>query len=459
MLKIYNSLTRRKEIFKPIIPNKVGIYVCGMTVYDYCHLGHARSMVCFDVVVRYLRFQGMQVKYVRNITDIDDKIIKRAQQEGEDPFLLANKFIKIMQEDTEQLYILPPDQEPRAVQCMPQIISLIKALIDNKYAYIATNGDVYYDVNRFKKYGELSHKDILGQEAGIRIDVVEVKRNPLDFVLWKQAKSGEPSWNSPWGKGRPGWHAECSAMAIHSLGETFDIHGGGVDLQFPHHENEIAQSEGVTGKPFVKTWMHVGFLQINRQKMSKSLKNFFTIREVLERYHPETIRYFLLSAHYRSHLNYSLENLISAEKALERFYATLRTLPMIGVEAAENAYEARFNAAMDDDFNTPEALAVLFDMTHEINRLRVNSIEQAARLGIKLLRLGQILGILNCNPNAFLQHGLKYDEVKVIEKLIIARDKARKDKDYLEADRIRNRLKTMNVELEDSTKGTTWRKL
>jgi len=458
MLKIYNSLSRQKQAFKPISANKVGIYVCGMTVYDYCHLGHARSMVCFDVIVRYFRSQGYAVNYVRNITDIDDKIINRANEQGEDYHVLTTKFIQALHEDTQALNILPPSHEPRATDCMSDIIALIERLIDKKYAYLAENGDVYYDVDKFPRYGCLSRKDIAGQEAGARIDIVDVKRNPFDFVLWKQSKPDEPSWDSPWGAGRPGWHIECSAMAMHCLGETFDIHGGGFDLQFPHHENEIAQSEAATAKTLANIWMHVGFLQINRQKMSKSLGNFFTIREVLQRYHPETVRYFLLSSHYRSQLHYSTENLDIAEKALERFYTSLRDLTLV-VGSVDNDYEQRFNAAMDDDFNTPEALAVLFEMSREINRLRGQSLSKAGTLGGLLKHLAGILGILSESPNNFLRSGALENEEATIQTLISAREQARQEKNWKEADKLRDKLQSMDVELEDTPAGTIWRKI
>ncbi|MEE9451856.1 MAG: cysteine--tRNA ligase [Gammaproteobacteria bacterium] len=461
MLKIYNSLTRQKQEFKPRVPNQVGIYVCGMTVYDYCHLGHARSMVSFDMVVRYLRARGYQVHYVRNITDIDDKIIHRAQEAEEDYQTLTAKFIKAMQEDIKALNILPADEEPRATQYMDSIIDLIQRLIDNNVAYITEEGDVYYAVDQFERYGELSRKDLQGQEAGARVEVVDSKRNPLDFVLWKSAKPGEPHWPAPWGTGRPGWHVECSAMAIECLGENFDIHGGGYDLQFPHHENEIAQSEAATGKTFANFWMHVGFLQIDRQKMSKSLGNFFTIREVLQQYHPETIRYFLLSSHYRSQLNYSLDNLTSAEEALTRFYIALRDMDLASsaVPAEKSGYEQRFNAAMDDDFNTPEALAVLFELTREINRLRESDNKAADPLVALLKKLAAILGLLDHKANDFLQWGSSRDEVKTIEDLVTARNEARQQKNWQEADRLRGVLTSMNVELEDQASGTVWRKI
>ena len=459
-LQIYNSLTREKQHFVPLKGNQVRIYVCGITVYDYCHLGHARSMACFDVIVRYLRSMGYDVYYVRNITDIDDKIIERAQQQNVDYMSIATKYIDAMHEDTDKLNILRPDREPKATEYMEQIIDLIKQLIDKDYAYVGDNGDVYYEVNKFPEYGHLSHKDLSGQEAGFRIDIVEAKRNPLDFVLWKNAKPGEPSWDSPWGGGRPGWHVECSAMAIHCLGDYFDIHGGGLDLQFPHHENEIAQSKSATGKNFANIWMHVGFLQINQQKMSKSLGNFLTIREVLGLFHPESVRYFLLLSHYRSQLNYSLENLQSAEKALERLYTCLRDIPHEdSTDLVDSEYVQRFKAAMNDDFNTPEALAVLFVICHEINRLREKDLKKASLFAAQLIKLGQLLGIFNYKPAEFLRWGLEHDEIEKVETLIVKRDQARKEKNWKEADRIRNVLKSMHVELEDDEKKTIWRKI
>lgn len=458
MLKIYNSLTKQKEVFTPIEPNKVSMYVCGMTVYDYCHLGHARVLVCFDVITRYLRARGYDVNYVRNITDIDDKIIDRANESDIETKELTDRFIDAMHEDEKALAVLPPTQEPRATQHIGTIIDMIETLIEKDVAYLADNGDVYYDVMRFEGYGQLSKKDIAGQEAGARIDIVEVKRNPLDFVLWKQAKAGEPSWTSPWGEGRPGWHIECSAMSTHCLANHFDIHGGGFDLQFPHHENEIAQSEAATGEPFVNTWMHVGYLQINKEKMSKSLGNFFTIRDVLKDYSAEVVRYFLLSSHYRSQLNYSLDNLNSARGALERFYTALRDLPDAQAPK-QSEYIDRFHAAMDDDFNTPEGLAILFEMTHKINQLKLSDRQQAAELGALLKMIGGVLGILQQTPEAYLQGGMAEDKVEDIEKLIAERTTARSEKNWQRADEIRDQLKSMGIEIEDSANGTGWRSI
>jgi len=431
MLTIYNSITRKKEPFKPLEAGKVRMYVCGLTVYDYSHLGHARAMVIFDMVVRYLRARRYDVTYVRNITDIDDKIINRANENKEDISELTARFIKAMHEDTAALGVEMPDAEPRATQHIDQIINMINKLMENGYAYAADNGDVYYDVSRFPSYGKLSGKRLEELRAGARVAVEEAKDDPLDFVLWKAAKPNEPSWESPWGPGRPGWHIECSAMSTHCLGNHFDIHGGGQDLQFPHHENEIAQSEGATGKPFVNVWMHNGFVRVDDEKMSKSLGNFFTVREVLAKYHPEEVRYFILSSHYRSPLNYSKEHLDGAKAALTRFYTALRGLPNMHDEG-EDAHADRFFAAMDDDFNTPEAIAVLFDLAHEINRVRERDPAKAGQLATTLRRLGEILGLLQDDPEAFLKRAeVGADQsilVEMIEQLIVQRDEARKHK-------------------------------
>jgi cysteinyl-tRNA synthetase len=380
MLKVYNTLTGRKESFVPIEEGKVRMYVCGMTVYDYCHLGHARVMVVFDVVTRYLRHLGYDVTYVRNITDIDDKIIQRANEKGEDFQTLTGRFIDMMHEDAAALGVLKPDQEPRATTSMDEIVGMIKVLIDKGYAYQGANGDVYYDVSRFGNYGRLSGKRLEDLRAGERVEVDTAKQDPLDFVLWKAAKPEEPSWESPWGDGRPGWHIECSAMSTHCLGNHFDIHGGGMDLTFPHHENEIAQSEAATGEAFVNLWMHNGFVKVDEEKMSKSLGNFFTVREILQRYRAEEVRYFILASHYRSPLNYSQENLDSSKAALKRLYTSLRGLPTGEASGCENSYTTAFHAAMSDDFNTPEAVAVLFEIAREINKKRGSDREQAIRL-------------------------------------------------------------------------------
>lgn len=459
MLVIYNSLTKQKTLFTPIEPGKVRLYVCGMTVYDHCHIGHARVMVVFDTVVRYLRHLGYEVIYVRNITDIDDKIIHRAQENREDITQLTQRFIQAMYQDTDALGVLRPDLEPRATEFIPQILAMIQRLLDNHYAYLTEQGDICYAVNRFQDYGKLSGKHLEELRAGERVGINTTKQDPLDFVLWKAAKPGEPNWQSPWGPGRPGWHIECSAMSTHCLGNHFDIHGGGMDLQFPHHENEIAQSEGATGEPFVNLWMHNGFVRINEEKMSKSLGNFFTVREVLQRYAPEVIRYFILTSHYRSPLNYSEQNLELARQALTRLYTALRGLSILGpgfFPMAESPYQQNFLAAMDDDFNTPEALAVLFDLAKEINRLKNTDPNQANQRGQELSHLAHILGLLQTDPEQFFQQGQAVEE---IEQLITDRNIARQQRNWAEADRIRDHLKAQGIVLEDSGQQTTWRKI
>jgi cysteinyl-tRNA synthetase len=459
MLKVYNDLTRQKEEFRPLEPGKVRMYVCGMTVYDLCHLGHARVMVVFDVVARHLRAAGYAVTYVRNITDIDDKIIARAN-ENQEPFNdLTERFIQAMHDDSAALGVLPPDQEPRATAHIGEIIAMVQRLIDKGHAYLADNGDVYYSVSSFPEYGKLSGKSTEDLRAGERVEIEASKQDPLDFVLWKAAKRGEPAWESPWGEGRPGWHIECSAMSTCCLGNTFDIHGGGADLTFPHHENEIAQAEAATGKPFVTTWMHNGFVRINDEKMSKSLGNFFTVREILNRYRAEEIRYFILTSHYRSPLNYDDEHLDHARAALTRFYTALRGLPKASPAAAEEIRE-RFNQAMNDDFNTPEALAVLFDLAREINRLRDSDPTQAAAHAALLRELGSVLGILQDDPEAFLKGNLGEEGLSdtEIDDLVERRITARKEKNWAEADRIRDQLKDLNILLEDGPEGTSWRR-
>jgi cysteinyl-tRNA synthetase len=460
MLRIHNDLTRRKDDFAPIEPGHVRMYVCGMTVYDLCHLGHARVMVVFDVVYRYLRARGYEVTYVRNITDIDDKIIRRANENGEPFTALTERFVQAMREDAAALGVLPPTLEPRATEHLDEIVQMIERLIANGHAYVADNGDVYYAVGSFEGYGKLSGKSIEDLQAGARVEPGEDKRDPLDFALWKAAKPGEPAWDSPWGPGRPGWHIECSAMSTRALGNHFDIHGGGADLTFPHHENEIAQSEGATGEPFVNCWMHNGFVRINDEKMSKSLGNFFTVREILQSYRPEEVRYFILTSHYRSPLNYDEANLQNARGALTRFYTALRGLPDAEPDAS-GELTARFVAAMDDDFNTPEALAVLFDLAREVNRLRRDSDAAAAPLGAELRRLGGMLGILHDDAETYLRGGEAVDEGPSdaeIEGLISQRLAARKAKNWAEADRIRDALKGKGVLLEDGPGGTTWRR-
>lgn len=454
MLYLYNSLTRKKEVFKPIEPGKIGLYACGITVYDRCHLGHARSMVCFDVIVRFLRYQGFQVKFVRNITDIDDKIIVRANERGMAINELTEQYIAAMNADAAALNILSPDVEPKATQHIDSIIQLITRLITKDYAYVSENGDVCFEVERFDRYGKLANKDLDGLMAGARVEIVKGKRSPLDFVLWKQAKEGEPSWPSPWGEGRPGWHIECSAMAMEELGEQFDIHGGGLDLQFPHHENEIAQSECASGKTFANYWLHVGMLQVNNEKMAKSTGNFFTIEEVLKQHHPEVVRYFLLSSHYRSSLNYSTDNLSNAAKGLARFYQSLKDNDTQGIDGElVTEWVNEFEAAMNDDFNTPVALAVLFQLSHELNKTK------NPNLAYTLKKLGAVLGLLQHSAEDFLQAGLSSDMDKLsIETFIQERLDAKASKNWQKADEIRAVLLEQGIELEDSAQGTTWRK-
>ncbi len=459
MLTIYNSLTRKKERFQPIDAGKVRMYVCGMTVYDYCHLGHARVMVVFDMVTRWLRASGLEVTYVRNITDIDDKIIRRAQESGESIRALTDRFIAAMHEDADALGVLRPDHEPRAMDYVSGMQNLIGRLEAKGLAYVAANRDVCFAVRKFDGYGKLSGKSIDELRAGERVDVVGDKNDPLDFVLWKHAKAEEPAeakWESPWGSGRPGWHIECSAMSEDLLGEHFDIHGGGQDLQFPHHENEIAQSEGAHGHAFVNYWMHNGFVRVDDEKMSKSLGNFFTIREVLEQYDPEVVRFFILRAHYRSPLNYSDAHLDDARQALTRLYTALKAVPVVDVKPDwSSPWGQRFRAAMDDDFNTVEALAVLFELANEVNR------GAAPESGLQLRALGGVLGLLGRDATVFLQSGVQVEgglEVSEIERMIEARTNAKKGRNFAEADRLRATLLEAGVVLEDSAQGTTWRR-
>ena len=454
---IYDSLTATKREFEPIIPGKVTIYVCGQTTYDYCHIGHARSMILFDMIVRYLRSQGYQVTYVRNITDVDDKIIKRAIENHESCDVLTKRYIDIMHEDEKALGLLPVDHEPRATQFISQMISLIQTLVDEKTAYIAGNGDVCFSIRQCKDYGKLSKRDIEKLIAGARIDIGEGKKDPLDFVLWKLSKPNEPQWDSPWGKGRPGWHIECSAMVKALLGQPIDIHGGGMDLKFPHHENEIAQSECAYHETFANTWMHVGLLNINGEKMSKSLNNFFTIRDVLKEYPAEVIRYFMLSSHYRSPVDFSKENMEKAMQGLTRLYTAMRNVTPFnkGGRVAGGFFDA-----MNDDFNTPVALSVLFDLAKEINLAKEkNDAVRASQLAFELKTLGAIFGILQSDPDVFLRGSASTDFSDKVEKLIYARNEARQNKNYKEADRIRTELSSMNVVIEDSAGVTTWRKI
>jgi cysteinyl-tRNA synthetase len=458
MLRIYNTLSGEKEVLAPVEPGRVRVYVCGMTVYDYCHLGHARMFAVFDMVTRYLRACNYKVTYVRNITDIDDKIIQRARDNKESIQTLTERIIAANREDEAALGILPPDLEPRATEFMPAIIDLIQRLLDRNYAYRAANGDIFYDVSAFPGYGNLSRKNIDELRAGARVDIQEAKADPMDFALWKAAKPGEPSWESPWGPGRPGWHIECSAMSMHALGDHFDIHGGGLDLQFPHHENEIAQSCGATGKPFVNIWMHNGFLRVADEKMSKSLGNFFTIREVIKHNAPEVVRFFLLSSHYRSPLNYTETSLNEARASLTRLYTALRDAEP-GDERIRD-YVGQFTDVMDDDFNTPQAFAVLHEIAHQLNRLTDKRSREGKRLAGTLKHLGGILGLLQDDPVAFLRSGSTDSPLPEaeIESLIKKRDAARKSRDFAESDRIRAELAKSGVLLEDGPHGTTWRR-
>ncbi len=460
MLHIYNSLTRQKEVFTPLEPGQVRMYVCGMTVYDYCHLGHARVMVVFDTVYRYLKTSGYVVEYVRNITDIDDKIIKRAAENGEPMDALTQRFIDAMHEDEDSLNVMRPDAEPRATGNVPEMLAMIQTLLDKGMAYQGKNGDVYYDVSKFNGYGKLSGRKLDELRAGERVAVDEVKDDPLDFVLWKAVKPGEPAWDAPWGQGRPGWHIECSAMSQKLLGDHFDIHGGGSDLQFPHHENEIAQSEGCIGHKHVNYWMHNGFIRVNDEKMSKSLNNFFTIREVLKDYKAAEVRFFILNSHYRSQLNYGTDQLDAARASLSRLYTAIRGLPESG-PAAYTYYEKRFIAAMDDDFNTPEAIAVLFELAGDINRIRkTQSDASAAALGALLQRLGNVVGLLQEDPESWFKGAAGAGDLDdaAIESLIQQRLDARKAKQWAESDRIRDELKAQGVLLEDGAGGTTWKR-
>ena len=472
MLKIYNSIAREKQEFIPIVAGKVSMYVCGMTVYDYCHLGHARVMVVFDMVSRWLRASGLDVTYVRNITDIDDKIIKRANENNESITTLTQRYIDAMDEDSAKLGVLRPDIEPRATSYLPEMVQMIGTLIAKGHAYPADNGDVFYSVNSFADYGKLSGKSVDDLRAGERVEIDTHKHDAMDFVLWKSAKPNEPSWDSPWGKGRPGWHIECSVMGEHHLGNHFDIHGGGQDLQFPHHENEIAQSEAAHDCKFVNYWMHNGFVRVDEEKMSKSLGNFFTIREVLKKFKPEVVRFFILRAQYRSQLNYSDHHLDDANQALNRLYTTLKNVPPSEESAVDwsEPYAARFKATMDDDFNTPEAFAVLFDLANEANRTKSSKVAGQLKL------LANVIGLLEADPVTFLQQSLSpelfistntFYEATVttgladsqIAQLIDLRSDAKKAKNFAEADRIRKELAELGIVLEDSPQGiTTWRR-
>ncbi len=462
MLKIYNTLTRQKEEFKPITEGQIGMYVCGVTIYDYCHIGHGRTFVAFDTVVRYLRHRGYAVKFIRNITDVDDKIIKRAHENGETCEQLTNRFTQAMHDDFAALHMIKPDIEPTVTGHMPDIIDIIEKLVAKGHAYVAAGGDVLFEVKTFADYGKLSGQDLDMLQAGARVEVETDKRNPMDFVLWKMAKPGEPSWTSPWGEGRPGWHIECSAMNNKLLGEVFDIHGGGSDLMFPHHENEVAQSCCANHGEYVNTWMHSGMVQVDKVKMSKSLNNFFTIRDVLEQYDGESVRYFLISGHYRSQLNYSEDNLKQARASLERLYTALRGVEVANIDGIVpgcETYVATFKAAMDDDFNTPEALPVLFELAKEINRIKDTDAQRAGELAAQLITFGDVLGLLSQEPELFLQGDAGADEeVAEIEALIKQRNDARASKDWAMADDARDKLNALGIVLEDGAQGTTWRR-
>lgn len=455
-LQIFNTETRKKSVFTPIHPGKVGLYVCGVTVYDLCHIGHARVMVVFDTVVRHLRALGYEVDYVRNITDIDDKIIKRALENGESIQSLTERMIKEMHTDEAAMNVLRPDMEPKATEHMDEIRHMIETLIAKGFAYPAENGDVYFKVKAFDEYGRLSGKNVDDLESGARVEVNQVKQDPLDFVLWKASKENEPSWNSEWGNGRPGWHIECSAMSTKCLGNHFDIHGGGMDLSFPHHENEIAQSECATGEHYVNTWMHCGFVRIDDEKMSKSLNNFFTIREVLKVYHPEVIRYFLLSSHYRSPVNYSEDNLNSAKASVGRLYSSLESVMVDkSVEPTlDTSYESEFMAVMNDDFNTPQAFAVLFELAKEVNKTKQPG------LAALLVKLANQIGLLEESAESFFKSQPNDSDLtdEMIAQLIEERKTARAEKNFERSDEIRDLLAEQKIELLDTAEGTTWRR-
>lgn len=483
MLKIYDSLTRKKKEFKPLNKNIVNMYVCGVTVYDYCHIGHARTYIAFDMVYRYLKFKGYKVNYVRNITDIDDKIIKRAQEHNILPDDLAGQFINIMDEDFASLNLSKPKAEPKATETIEDIVSFIQDLVDKKHAYVGSNGDVFFDINSYSDYGHLAQQSLDSLMSGARIEKNQAKQNPLDFVLWKMAKKGEPAWSSPWGAGRPGWHIECSAMANKMLGDTLDIHGGGFDLKFPHHENERAQSEAKNNKTFVNYWMHAGFLQIDNEKMSKSLNNFLTIRDVISKYPAEVLRYFLIMSHYRSEVHYSDVLMKQSKNALDRLYNTLRGVQLIefdfnsvlnnNTDESKNKikfYLNNFISVMDDDFNSPEGFAVMFDICKDINKYKNTDIETAGELAYLLKKLGSIFGILQQNPEKYMQEASIADDYNIdnnkelklstaeIEGLLKQREQARQNKDFKKSDEIRDQLLNNGIILEDGAQGTTWRR-
>ncbi len=457
-MHIYNTLSRQKEAFIPLVAGKVSMYVCGNTVYDECHIGHGRAMVVYDILFRHLQASGLDVTYVRNITDVDDKIINRAREIGEEPDALAQRFIDAMHEDERSLSVLAPTAEPRATDTIAEMITLIEKLIATGYAYAADNGDVFYVVKNFAEYGKLSGRKVDELRSGERIAVDEHKHDPLDFALWKSAKPSEPSWDSPWGPGRPGWHIECSAMSMKLLGAEFDIHGGGLDLQFPHHENEIAQSEAITGGTFARYWMHNGLVNVGGEKMSKSLNNFYTIRDVLKQYTGEEMRYFIIASHYRSPLQYSEDSLDAARTALRRFYTALRDIDLTGANDIDSTLEASFIKAMDDDLNTPEAIAVLHEVSSLLNREKDSA--RVATLARTLKTLGERLGILQGDPVSVLQGGVGDTELSAdaIDALIEARAAARVEKDFARSDEIRDELQAAGIVLEDAGGKTTWRR-
>jgi cysteinyl-tRNA synthetase len=456
----YNSLSGKKENFTPMVPNIINMYACGVTVYDDCHIGHARTYIAFDVINRYLNYRGYDVTLVRNITDIDDKIIKRANENGESTTNLVDRNIKAMHDVFDGLNILRPDHEPRATETIPEMVAMIETLIAKGFAYQGTNGDVFYRVTKFDGYGKLSKQNLEALQQGARVEVSDVKENPMDFVLWKMAKAGEPAWDSPWGAGRPGWHIECSAMSKKLFGDSFDIHAGGSDLRFPHHENEIAQSEACNECTFANYWLHSGMVKVDAEKMSKSLNNFFTISEVLKDYHPEVVRYFLASTNYRSEINYSEQNLENAKSSVERLFTALRGVEPVEVNLPEDAseYEDKFIKAMDNDFNTPEALAVMFSLAKEINSLKTTNIYKASGYAFFLRKLCGVLGILFTDIEEYFKQvkGVDADEV---DQLIAERIQAKKNNNYARADEIRNSLLEQGIVLEDNATSTTWKKV
>ena len=457
MLKIHNTLTGKKEEFVPLVPGKVGMYVCGNTVYDFCHIGHARAMISFDIISRHLRFSGFDLTYVRNITDVDDKIIKRAAENDETPESLTARMIEAQTQDELKLGNKLPDREPKATEFMQEIIDMISTLVDKGFAYQGSTGDVYFRTEKHADYGKLNNRKLDEMLAGARIDVESAKENPADFVLWKSAKEGEVHWQSPWGIGRPGWHIECSAMSTSCLGPHFDIHGGGPDLKFPHHENEIAQSECANGSDYVNYWMHCGAVRVNNEKMSKSLGNFFTVRDVLEKYNPEVVRFLMVSSQYRSPIDYSEQSLLEAKVGLERMYTSLQGQALAG-EYLPSTYSERYQEAMDDDFNTPVAISVLFDLVRELNKAKAAGADNAPILAKELSVLAELLGLLLQDPEYFLKNSVVNDGIseEEIDALIAERIQARKDKNFARSDEIRDSLADQGITLLDTREGTSW---